>query len=396
MAQLHKKFTDKQIEQFIKRYLNKEIERKYIEKILDIKTRQFWKLVKKYKDDPGNFTIKYTRTKQPRSLDGNIEKNIIRELAIDQNLIKDKEVSVNTVIDRAKKHNFYLKRRKKKSHDRQVSTNYIGELIQHDSSLHLFAPAAQKKWYLITSLDDHSRYMLYARFIAKESSYSHIRGLETVFTKHGLPYCYYVDSHSIFRFVQQRDSIWRNHHTLTDQATPQWKHVLDDCSVKVSYALSPQAKGKIERPYRWLQDHIVRTCVREDITDIKQGQRILNREVYKYNHKRVHSTTREVPYARFQNALELNQSLFREFEIPAPFTSVKDIFCLRTQRKADGYRKVSINNIVFKVNKTNPYDTLDIRIYPLNSKVSELRFWNKHILVDIQKIKNSDLKGVHF
>lgn len=52
MAQLHKKFTDKQIEQFIKRYLNKEIERKYIEKILDIKTRQFWKLVKKYKDDP--------------------------------------------------------------------------------------------------------------------------------------------------------------------------------------------------------------------------------------------------------------------------------------------------------------------------------------------------------
>ena len=37
MAQLHKKFTDKQIEQFIKRYLNKEIERKYIEKILDIK-----------------------------------------------------------------------------------------------------------------------------------------------------------------------------------------------------------------------------------------------------------------------------------------------------------------------------------------------------------------------
>jgi len=418
MAQLHKKFTDKQIEQFIKRYLNKEIERKYIEKILDIKTRQFWKLIKKYKDDPENFTIKYTRKKQPRSLDENIEKNIIHELAIDQSLIEDKnipvnsynysyvkerlkknydqKVSVNTVIDRAKKYNFYLKRRKKKSHDREVSTNYIGELIQHDSSLHLFAPAAQKKWYLITSLDDHSRYMLYARFIVKESSYSHIRGLETVFTKHGIPYCYYVDSHSIFRFVQQRDSIWRKHHILTDQATPQWKHVLDNCNVKVSYALSPQAKGKIERPYGWLQDHIVRTCVREDITDIKEGQKVLNREVYKYNHKRVHSTTREVPSVRFQKALESNQSLFREFEIPAPFKSVKDIFCLRTKRTADGYRKVSINNIVFKVNKTNPYDTLDIRIYPLNSKVSELRFWNKYILVDIQKIKNSDLKGVHF
>ena len=74
MAQLHKKFTDKQIKGFIKRYLNKEIERKYIGKILDIKTRQFWKLVKKYKDDPDNFTIQYTRTKQSRNLDNDIEK----------------------------------------------------------------------------------------------------------------------------------------------------------------------------------------------------------------------------------------------------------------------------------------------------------------------------------
>ncbi|MBT9165157.1 MAG: hypothetical protein DDT23_01172 [candidate division WS2 bacterium] len=33
--------------------------------------------------------------------------------------------------------------------------------------------------------------------------------------------------------------------------------------VDVSYALSPEAKGKVERPYRWLQDRIVRTCALE-------------------------------------------------------------------------------------------------------------------------------------
>jgi hypothetical protein len=43
----------------------------------------------------------------------------------------------------------------------------MGELIQHDSSFHLFAPAAQRKGYLITSLDDHSRYLLYARLNPK-------------------------------------------------------------------------------------------------------------------------------------------------------------------------------------------------------------------------------------
>ena len=80
--------------------------------------------------------------------------------------------------------------------------------------------------------------------------------LEAVLLTYGFPLAYYVDSHSIFRFVQGRDSFWRNHYKLTDEADPQWKQVLDDCGVKLTYALSPQAKGKIERPYMWIQDRL--------------------------------------------------------------------------------------------------------------------------------------------
>jgi hypothetical protein len=57
--------------------------------------------------------------------------------------------------------------------------------------------------------------------------------LEYVLLKYGFPLAYYVDSHSIFRFVQERDSFWRNHYQLTDGADPQWKQVLDDCRVTV-------------------------------------------------------------------------------------------------------------------------------------------------------------------
>jgi hypothetical protein len=41
---------------------------------------------------------------------------------------------------------------------------------------------------------------------------------------------------------------------------PQWRQVMRLLGIDVIYALSAQAKGKIERPYRWLQDRIVRTC----------------------------------------------------------------------------------------------------------------------------------------
>ncbi|MCD6413242.1 MAG: hypothetical protein J7L54_03765, partial [Elusimicrobia bacterium] len=57
----------------------------------------------------------------------------------------------------------------------------------------------------------------------------------------------------------------------------------------------------------------------------------------------------------------------------------------------DAYRKVSLNNLKFKVN-TAPSQPVVLRIYPLNKNVSEVRFWCKDKLVDVQKAKNSDLK----
>ena len=236
---------------------------------------------------------------------------------------------------------------------------------------------------------------MYALLIKKETSWAHISAMESIFLKYGLPYSFYVDSHSIFRFVQGRDSFWRKHYLQTDDVDTQWKQVLNDCNVKVIYALSPQAKGKIERPYGWLQDRLVRTCARENITDIPDAQKILNDEVHRYNYRQVHSTTKEVPYYRFQRALQEKKSLFREFVIKPPFQSTKDIFCLRLQRTIDAYRKISINNLILKVN-ADPYKIVELRIYQLNNSISEIRFWCNNKLIDVQKVKNSDLNIVHF
>jgi hypothetical protein len=165
--------------------------------------------------------------------------------------------------------------------------------------------------------------------------------------------------------------------------------------VKVTYALSPQAKGKMERPYGWLQDHLIRTCVREDVAQIEPAQQILRQELYRYNYRQVHSTTQEIPYFRFQKALNQKQSLFREFKIQPPFQSAKDIFCLRMDRTVDPYRRVSINHIQFKLH-ADPGKQVNLRIYPLNDQLFEIRFWCEGKLIDLYKVKSSDLEGVHF
>ncbi len=417
MSQVHKRFTPDQVKELLARYCNKEIERKYIQEILGIKKSRFFILLKQYQENPQQFTTQYQRTTPSRIISPDIEKNILKELTLDKKIIQDKEnplksynysyirnllkkryhqkVSLPTIIDRAKKHGFYLKKPQKSAHDREVLTRYLGELIQHDSSFHLWAPAAQEKWYLITSLDDHSRFILYAALVKKETSWTHIQALQTVILRYGLPLAYYVDSHSIFRFVRGRDSLWYQHHLQTDETTPQWKQVLQECNVKVIHSLSPQAKGKVERPYGWLQDHLIRTCVREDIAEIKPAQQILGQEVHQYNYHQVHSTTREVPYFRFQKALNEKRSLFREFNIPPPFQSPKDIFCLRMDRIADSYRQISMNSLQFKVH-ADPKKQVNLRIHPLNDQISEIRFWCEGKLIDVQKVKNSEFRGVHF
>lgn len=418
MGQLHKKFTDNQVKELLARYLKAEIKRRYIQEILGIGSTRFFALIQSYRNDPQGFTIQYTRKEPTRSIDDKIEKNILKELAVDEKIIEDpktptrrynysyiknyldkkydQQVSLSTIIDRAKTYGFYMPRPKKAAHDREVLTHQIGELVQHDASFHLWAPASNEKWSLITSIDDYSRFLLYAMLLKKESSWAHIQALQTVFLKYGLPYTYYVDSHSIFRFVRGRDEFHYTHHLQTDETNPQWKQVLDDCGVNVIFALSPQAKGKIERPYEWLQDHLVRTCVRENVTQIQQALPILQEEVRQYNYRRIHSTTGEIPYLRLQRAQKEKISLFRQFAVKPPFQSAKDIFCLRMDRVADSYRKISLHTAQLKVNGVDPGDKVNLRIYPLGKGLCEVRFWCKEQLADVQKLKSSDFKGIHF
>lgn len=410
-GQIHKKFSDEQIKDLMKRYLNKELKREHIQEILGIGQTRFFALVKSYRKNPLEFSIQYKRHKTTRSISPAIEKNILTELQFGKELIDNKEapiwsynysfiknelkkrykqsVSLPTIITRAKEHGFYINRAKKtKAHDREVITNNAGELIQHDSSLHLWAPAAKQKGWLITSLDDYSRMIFFAKLVKNDCALPHIRAVENIFLSHGLPLSFYTDSDSIFRFVRGRDELHYKHHRLTDEATPQWKHVLNDCQVKIIHALSPQAKGKVERPYRWIQDHLVRICHRENIKTINPANQVLFKEIHEYNHKRIHSTTEEIPYLRYQRALREKLSVLRKFMIPPPYQSIKDIFCFRINRVVDAYRTVSINNLRLRFNNAPIRESITMRIYPhKNSDLSEVRFWYKDSLLDIQQVK---------
>lgn len=396
MSQLHKRLTDEQIRAFFQSYCQGTLSRVEIQKVLEIGKTRFFSLLKVYREEPQNFSIAYHR-RTPAKLSIQAEDKINKALLKEKMIVEDPDlpisrynysaiqdrlkkegvqVSVPTIINRAKQLNCHKPRRKKKSHDREVLTESIGALIQHDASKHLWAPLSKEKWYLITSIDDYSRQLLFADFFPAETSWAHIQAAQTLMQTYGVPFKYYVDSLRVFRFVQGRDSFWRKHVLETDDVDTQWEKVMQTLSVKVSHALSPQAKGKIERPYRWLQDRIVRTCIYESLSTIEEARLVLKDEVNRYNNHQVHSTTKEIPAIRFQKAQQAGNSLFRKFSVPEPYSSPLDVFCLRETRVVNAYRRISLFKNVIEIPKVPLREEVDVHMIPdVDNGHMHIRVW---------------------
>jgi hypothetical protein len=182
--------------------------------------------------------------------------------------------------------------------------------------------------------------------------------------------------------VQGRDSIWRKHVLETDDVDTQWRKMMRVLGIDVTYALSPQAKGKVERPYRWLQDRIVRTSVYENLSSLEDVRGVLKSEVQRYNNHQVHSTTGEIPNIRFDKARSEGNSLFHKFALPKPYTSPLDVFCLRARRTVNGYRRISLFKHIIEVPNVPLREDVEIHLTPDEpEKLMHIRiWWNKSMV----------------
>jgi hypothetical protein len=396
MAQVHKRFTDEQVGILFHGYCQGLLTRAAVQEMLVISKSSFFALLRAYRRDPQGFSVAYQRA-TPARLSAAIEAEVVEALRQEKELVEDKRLSISgynysavrdrlaqkgvavsltTIIDRAKRLGCYRARAQRTVHDREVLTAAVGALIQHDGSTHHWAPLAQEKWTLITSIDDFSRMLLFADFFPDESTWAHIQAARTLIQTYGVPLRYYVDSLRVFRFVQGRDSVWRKHVLETDDVDTQWSKMMRVLGVEVIYALSPQAKGKVERPYRWLQDRIVRTCALEHITTAQDARPVLFEELDRYNNHQVHSTTKEIPSLRFERAQSSGNSLFRPFSPPKPYTCPEDVFCLRETRQVNGYRRISLFKHDIEVPNVPLYEQVEVHLIPdMIRQTMDIRIW---------------------
>jgi transposase len=402
--QLHKRQTIDQIKLVLDWYSQGLLSRDEALAKLELKRRRFYVLLSNYRDGKLGKLKPPLRTNAHRKIDPKLETVIRIELENEKRLIANPampvktynyaaitdrvteqtglRVSAQTIRNRAKTWGFYLEKRQPKTrHTRVVLTTATGLLLQHDASHHLWSPFADSKWVLITTLDDYSRMLVYADFWSEETTWAHIMALKSVVTTYGVGSNYYTDNHSIFRFIERQESYWKTPKRAASDIKTQWERAVKECGMGTIYAMSPEAKGKIERPYRWLQDRIVRACAKAGVTDIAGGRDILKAEVDRYNTKQVHSTTKEIPLIRFQRAEREGNTVFRKFILPEPYTSDKDVFCLKETRVVNGYGHFMWRGQPKELPSRIPEGAIvRLHIVP-DSPRPELRVWYKDELV---------------
>jgi transposase len=146
-------------------------------------------------------------------------------------------------------------RRAPKHRRRRERMSQAGLLLQADGSRHRWLGPTGPYLTLIGGIDDATGEVPWVLFREQEDGQGYMEWLQHVVHTHGIPVALYVDRHGIFQRAAREP--WTRDEELAGTRLPtQFGRVLAELGIRPIYALSPQAKGRIERLWGTFQDRL--------------------------------------------------------------------------------------------------------------------------------------------
>jgi len=207
----------------------------------------------------------------------------------------------------------YPRRKKKRTiHQWRERKPCRGEMIQMDGSDHDWLEGRGPRLVFMGYIDDASS-DVFGRFYSYEGTFSAMDSFRRYLAIYGLPFSFYVDRHSAYKTTRQPNL---DEDLKGEFAKTQFARLLNELDVKIIFAKSPQAKGRIERAFETLQDRLVKELRLAKISSLEQANAFLETYLPKYN-------------ARFSVNPLRKTNLHR----PVPkHLNLKEIFCIKEYR----------------------------------------------------------------
>ena len=135
---------------------------------------------------------------------------------------------------------------------------------------------------LIGYQDDATGRVLAARFqLEHEDTVGYLRQLRGMVERYGVPLSLYRDQHGTF---QRNDKHWTLEEELAGRQSPtQLGRVLEELGIASIRALSPQAKGRIERMWKTFQDRLKSELRLARAATVEQANTVLEKFLDDYN-----------------------------------------------------------------------------------------------------------------
>lgn len=175
----------------------------------------------------------------------------------------------------------YKKRKVKKHRQRRERRAHFGELVQIDGSHHEWFEGRGPICVFMGYIDDATN-TVHGRFYDYEGTMPAMDSMKRYIKRYGIPQSVYLDKHTTYKSWAEP--------TIEEQLNDQrpmshFEKSLDELEIEVIHANSPQAKGRVERLFKTLQDRLVREMRIAGIKSVAEANEFLSTYLPKHNRK---------------------------------------------------------------------------------------------------------------
>jgi hypothetical protein len=167
------------------------------------------------------------------------------------------------------------RQQRRRLHQPRLRRECLGELVQIDGSEHRWFEDRADPCTLLVFVDDATGRLMQLRFVPSESTFTYFEALHGYLEAHGRPIAFYSDKHSVFRATRQD--------AKGGQGMTQFGRALAELGIEILCANSSQAKGRIERANRTLQERLVKELRLAGISGVEAGNAFLPGFVERFN-----------------------------------------------------------------------------------------------------------------
>jgi transposase len=167
------------------------------------------------------------------------------------------------------------RKRRRRFHQPRLRREALGELVQIDGSEHRWFEDRADPCTLLVFIDDATGRLMRLLLVPSESTFAYFEALRGYLEAHGRPVALYSDKHAVFR-ATKRDA-------KGGQGMTQFGRALAELGIELLCANSSQAKGRVERANRTLQDRLVKELRVAGINSIEAGNAFLPGFMARFN-----------------------------------------------------------------------------------------------------------------